>query len=81
MLAPLTGRHRVVLASVADPAADGDGRGAAATRDACTTPRRRAHGGAARAGTPRPGWSALGVDVVEGEPEDLPAALADHYLR
>jgi uncharacterized protein (DUF58 family) len=79
VLASLTQRHRVVLASVKDPALEqlATGRatvdevyGAAAAEQVLL---RRRHT-ARLLGT-------LGVDVVDADAERLPPALADHYLQ
>jgi uncharacterized protein (DUF58 family) len=78
VLPPLTRHHRVVLASVRDPALEqlAEGRGtiddvydAAAAEQAM---RRRRH----TADLLR----AVGVDVVDADAQRLPPALADHYL-
>lgn len=74
----LTGRHRVVVASVADPAIAELTRG---RRDAYAV-----YGAAAaeRAELDRAATSVelsrLGVSVVDAAPDDLPPRLADHYL-
>jgi uncharacterized protein (DUF58 family) len=74
----LTSRHRVVVASVADPAIAQLAHG---RRDAYAV-----YGAAAaeRAELDRAATSAelsrLGVDVVDAAPADLPPRLADHYL-
>ncbi len=77
-LAVLAARHRVVLASVADPAltamlaGTGDSTqvydAAAAARTVALRERTAAALGR------------LGVDVLDEDPEQLPVALADHYL-
>ena len=78
VLPALTARHRVVLASVADPAVtelrearDGirEAYGAAAAERTIALRERTA--GALRQ---------LGVDVLDEPPEVLPVRLADHYL-
>jgi uncharacterized protein (DUF58 family) len=78
VLPALARRHRVVLASVKDPALgemartlDGveDVYGAAAAEQVLTRRRRTAEV-----------LGALGVDVVDADPEHLAPALADHYL-
>ena len=78
VLSRLTRRHRVLLASVADPriAEMTSGRGdAQAVYEAAA---------GARAGLDRVRVSAVlnraGVTVVEGSPDDLPPRLADGYL-
>ncbi|MDR6862348.1 DUF58 domain-containing protein [Phycicoccus sp. 3266] len=81
LLAPLSvlaQRHRVVLASVSDPAltamveAHDDGRAAYDAAAAARTIALRERTGAA--------LGRLGVDVLDADPEQLPVALADHYL-
>ncbi len=78
VLPTLTKHHRVVLASVKDPALD---RLAAARRDVDEVYDAAA---AARVLARRQGTAdllgALGVDVVDASAERLPPALADHYL-
>ncbi|MGB0100548.1 MAG: DUF58 domain-containing protein [Nocardioides sp.] len=78
VLPTLTRHHRVVLASVRDPALEELAAGhddldavydAAAAAQASS--RRRHTAGLLRA---------LGVDVVDADSEQLPPALADHYL-
>jgi uncharacterized protein (DUF58 family) len=78
VLPPLTRHHRVVVASVRDPALDelarrrtslDDVYGAAAAEQALR--RRRATADL---------LGALGVDVVDADADRLPPALADHYL-
>ena len=78
VLPVLTQHHRVVLASVKDPAliemaaARADATqvyGAAAAEHVL---QQRRHIGAV--------LSRLGVDVLDAEPEELPVALTDHYL-
>jgi uncharacterized protein (DUF58 family) len=74
----LTARHRVVLASVADPAVGAmlhartttaEVYGAAAA-ERTTALRERVAAALER----------MGVDVIDAEADDLPARLADHYL-
>ena len=78
MLPTLTRHHRVVLASVKDPALDdlaGRRDRIEEVYDAAAAEQvlhRRRHT-AAMLGT-------LGVDVVDADAERLPPALADHYL-
>jgi uncharacterized protein (DUF58 family) len=77
-LGVLAQRHRVVLASVSDPAlgAMRSGRGdAPAVYDAAAAERTTALRRRTAAGLGR-----LGVEVLDADPEHLPAALADHYL-
>ena len=77
-LATLTRHYRVVLASVSDPALDT----MAATRE--TTADAYAAAAAERTLALRESTAAMlrrmGVDVVDGSPEQLPPRLADHYL-
>lgn len=74
----LVARHRVVLASVADPAV-------AALRDERTTVA-GVYGAAAAERTTAlrarvaAALERMGVDVIDAEAEALPARLADHYL-
>jgi len=77
-LAALTRHHRVVLASVADPALSvmaSDIGSATAVYDAAAAERtlglRERTAGVLRR---------MGVHVIDAEPEDLPVALTDHYL-
>lgn len=77
-LAQLSRRHQVVVASVSDPELDEMAArrgGAAEVYEAAA---------AARAGLDAEtvtGWVArLGVEVVRGDPDQLPPALADRYL-
>jgi uncharacterized protein (DUF58 family) len=78
LVGPLTARHRVLLASVRDPELDrlartrGDAR---ATYDAAA-----AEQAAARRDATGRLLSALGVEVLDADADDLPVALADHYL-
>ncbi|HEU5039096.1 MAG TPA: DUF58 domain-containing protein [Nocardioides sp.] len=78
VLPTLTRHHRVVLASVRDPALEELAAGHAtldAVYDAAASEqaigRRRATADLLRA---------LGVDVIDADAEQLPPALADHYL-
>lgn len=77
-VAVLAQRHRVVLASVSDPAlttmVQGTGD-AAAVFDAAAAARTIALRERTAAALGR-----LGVDVLDADPETLPVALADHYL-
>jgi len=78
VLPSLTGRHRVVLASVSDPRVTSLARGrgdaesvyAAAAAERALAERRRMTALLAR----------RGVEVVDAVPEELPPALADRYL-
>lgn len=78
VLPPLVAHHRVVVASVADPAVEemrGSRESTGAVYDAAaaerTTSLRR------RTAT---ALEQLGVDVIDAGPDDLPVRLADHYL-
>lgn len=77
-LAVLAQRHRVVLASVSDTAltemvdGGGDAKAAFDAAAAARTIALRQRTAAA--------LGQLGVDVVDAPPQELPAALADHYL-
>jgi uncharacterized protein (DUF58 family) len=77
-LAALTRHHRVVLASVADPALSAmtaDVGSARQVYDAAAAERTVA----LRERTAQV-LQRLGVHVIDAEPEDLPVALTDHYL-
>ena len=77
-LAVLTRHHRVVLASVADPALaamSADVSSVPAVYDAAAAERTLALRSRTAATLER-----LGVHVVDAEPERLPVALTDHYL-
>ncbi len=79
VLPTLTRHHRVVLASVRDPALERLAR----PRDdlARGVRRRRGRAGAApRAGAPPSCCRTSACDVVDADAERLPPALADHYL-
>ena len=78
VLPTLTKHHRVVLASVEDPALDRLAAGRA-TSTRSTTPPRPSRSSSAGAAPPTCS-RALGVDVVDASAEKLPPALADHYL-
>jgi uncharacterized protein (DUF58 family) len=77
-LATLTGHHRVVLASVADPALT------AMATDLSSTSRVYDAAAAERTMGLRERTAEvlgrLGVHVIDAEPEQLPVALTDHYL-
>jgi len=77
-LATLTRHHRVVLASVADPAL------AAMAADVSSTSRVYDAAAAERTIGLRERTAevlaCLGVHVIDVEPEQLPMALTDHYL-
>ncbi|GAA3591621.1 DUF58 domain-containing protein [Kineosporia mesophila] len=78
VIARLCSRHRVVVASVADPqvAAMADGRGDAyAVYGAAAAGRAVLDRAATTAELRR-----MGVDVIDASPEDLPPQLADRYL-
>ena len=79
VLPTLTRHHRVVLASVARPRAGAAGRGPRHHRRGLRRGRGRA-GASSAAGTPPSCCAPLGVDVVDADAEQLPPALADHYL-
>jgi len=77
-LATLTGHHKVVLASVADPALSAmaaDLTSTASVYDAAAAERSIS----LRERTAEV-LGALGVHVIDAEPEQLPVALTDHYL-
>ncbi|GLY28436.1 DUF58 domain-containing protein [Kineosporia sp. NBRC 101731] len=78
VIARLCSRHRVVVASVADPqvAAMADGRGDAYAVYGAAAAGRAALDRAATTAELR----RMGVDVVDASPEDLPPQLADRYL-
>ncbi len=78
VLPTLARHHRVVVASVADPGLEAvlqarDGTAAAYTAAAAE----QTSAGRVRTAAV---LGALGVDVVDADPEALPPALADHYL-
>ena len=78
LVAPLTSRHRVVLASVRDPELDRlarDRDDARATYDAAAAEQAAGQ----RDATARL-LGTLGVSVLDADAEDLPVRLADHYL-
>jgi uncharacterized protein (DUF58 family) len=78
LLGVLAQRHRVVLASVADPALGRMRARLAGSRevyDAAAAERTTALRQRTAAALGR-----LGVEVIDADPEHLPAALADHYL-
>ena len=77
-LAALTRHHRVVLASVSDPALSAMASDVSSTSrvyDAAAA--ERTMGLRERIGEV---LRQLGVHVIDAEPEDLPVALTDHYL-
>ena len=75
-LGVLAQRHRVVLASVSDPAlTQAHGRWRPSVYDAAAAERTIAL--RQRTAT---ALGQLGVEVIDADPEHLPAALADHYL-
>ena len=78
LVAPLTARHRVLVASVRDPEIDrlAQDRGDARSTYAAAAAEQAA---AQRDGTARL-LSALGVEVLDADAEKLPVRLADHYL-
>ncbi|MBM6402895.1 DUF58 domain-containing protein [Phycicoccus sp. CSK15P-2] len=78
VLPSLVAHHRVVLASVADPAIDAMSRsrdGSAEVWDAAAAERTRSLRDAAAEALGR-----VGVDVLDAPPDELPVRLADHYL-
>ena len=79
LIGPLTARHRVLLASVRDPALS---RLARDRHDAGST---YAAAAAEQAATQRLRTArllgALGVEVVDADADQLPVRLADHYLE
>lgn len=78
VLPALTAHHRVVVASVADPALEAlsdDLSSVEAVYDAAAAERT-----AALRRRTAAGLGALGVTVVDEPPERLPVALTDHYL-
>ena len=78
VLPTLTRHHRVVLASVRDPALERLAAPAGPSTRSTTPPRpSRRWSGAA---TPPTCCGPLGVDVIDADAERLPPALADHYL-
>ena len=78
LVAPLTARHRVLVASVRDPEIDrlAQDRGDARSTYSAAAAEQAA---AQRDGTARL-LSALGVEVLDADAEKLPVRLADHYL-
>ena len=78
LVGPLTARHRVLVASVRDPEIDrlAQDRGDARSTYAAAAAEQAA---AQRDGTARL-LSALGVEVLDADADDLPVRLADHYL-
>ncbi len=78
VLPALVTHHRVVVASVSDPALDamrGARDGSAQVWGAAAAERTLALRGAAAEALGR-----LGVDVLDAPPDELPVRLADHYL-
>ncbi|WP_353950926.1 DUF58 domain-containing protein [Knoellia sp. S7-12] len=78
VLPALAARHRVVVASVADPAVEAlrRGRGTATDVYAAAAAERTVGLRARTAGALR----TLGVEVLDETPDKLPLALVDHYL-
>ncbi|GGF43095.1 lipoprotein [Marmoricola endophyticus] len=78
LLPGLTARHRVVLASVRDPALDrlALDRGSASAGYLAAAAEQDLHARERTAGLLR----TLGVDVLDADADHLPQALADHYL-
>ncbi|CAN7346008.1 DUF58 domain-containing protein [Knoellia sp. LjRoot47] len=78
VLPALAARHRVVVASVADPAVDRMRRGRDSATDvyAAAAAERTVGLRARTAGA----FRSLGVEVLDETPDRLPLALVDHYL-
>jgi uncharacterized protein (DUF58 family) len=78
MLPALAARHRVVVASVSDPAVDAlrAGRGTASEVYAAAAAERTV----ALRGRTAAAFRSLGVEVLDETPDRLPLALVDHYL-
>ncbi|MFW5469329.1 DUF58 domain-containing protein [Knoellia sp. CPCC 206435] len=78
VLPALAARHRVVVASVADPAVDTlrAGRGSATDVYAAAAAERTV----ALRGRTADAFRSLGVEVLDETPDRLPLALVDHYL-
>lgn len=85
-VAPLTRGHRVVVASVADPAVAAMARTGALAGDARPSVRDRLHAMAAAERTwldnerARAGLARAGATVLDEPPDRLPTVLVDHYL-
>jgi uncharacterized protein (DUF58 family) len=78
LVAPLTSRHRVLVASVRDPEIDRLTRGRGDTR--ATYDAAAAEQAAAQRDSTARLLSTLGVEVLDADADDLPVRLADHYL-
>ena len=78
LVAPLTSRHRVLVASVRDPEIDRLTRGRGDTR--ATYDAAAAEQTAAQRDATARLLSTLGVEVLDADADDLPVRLADHYL-
>ncbi|KGN42355.1 DUF58 domain-containing protein [Knoellia aerolata] len=78
VLPALAARHRVVVASVSDPAVDRlrAGRGSATEVYAAAAAERTV----ALRGRTATAFRSLGVEVLDEPPDRLPLALVDHYL-
>ena len=78
VLPALAARHRVVVASVSDPAVDElrAGRGSATEVYAAAAAERTV----ALRGRTAAAFRSLGVEVLDETPDRLPLALVDHYL-
>ncbi len=80
VLPALAAHHRVVVASVSDPALDAMRAGARPRPARSTTPPRRS-GRSRCAGARHPRWSSSGSTSSTPPPDELPVRLADHYLH
>lgn len=78
VLPALAARHRVVVASVADPAVDAMRTRRDSTQDVYAAA--AAERTAALRERTATAVRALGVEVLDAPPEELPTRLADHYL-
>ncbi len=78
LVGPLTRRHKVLLASVRDPEIDRLARRRGDAR--ATYAAAAAEQAAARRDRTARLLSALGVDVIDADADDLAVRLADHYL-
>lgn len=78
LVGPLTARHRVLVASVRDPEIDRLARDRGDTR--ATYAAAAAEQASAQRDSTARLLSALGVEVLDADADDLPVRLADHYL-